>query len=635
MTRTTKRFFTFIVAIIVATTLLLSFGANDVAYAETFGGKEYSSFWYYDSLSIENAKAVIATWDLSKVTSPVIIACIDTGITASHELFDGVLTRNAYGELLGYNSYAAIQSGITDTMDVSDESSGHGTKVAGVMAMLIRELGLQNYIKIYPIKANTPTRDTFSIDSVVNAINWATSDNVKASVINMSLSAPNRNDYVVWKTNEDLKYTITKASESAVLVAATGNGDKEKGISTGIDSAITEFYPAAHDGVLGVMGYGKDGEIYSTSNYGSVYDVVAPEREIYTARSGRSTYENFDGTSAAAPFVSVAAALLKLRYIVEGELTIEDGEQKPSGVNFETMLFSLSSRTVTKGANTFCTLNFENVVSQDFSSTDYHYQTPSEIAITGDGTLGEKEYYDTYVERADEIKTISFIATIKPLGKTDPVLEEAIEWYVREMKIGEEEDEVLSEQRVGNGTKYDFFAPHGGDYEIEARLKYGEQEIKSARKVHVEYLPYLAGEVRVTTADHAGDDVSVAPSSATIFANHDIALGLTGVEYVDQTVEIKWFANGEEIEQTGASIRFAPKKVGTYVISAQYGNRAEITGVYTFTLTVKPTMSNPTYIALVVVGGLLVVGGVAAAVTVPIAKKKKATIAKEQEQKEE
>ena len=622
MTKTTKKFLVLIVAIIVATVFLLPLGANDVAYAETFGGKEYSSLWYYDSMNLQDAKAVIATWDLSKVTTPIIIACIDTGITASHELFNGVLTRNANGDLLGYNSYAAIHEGVSDTVNISDESSGHGTKVAGVMAMLIRELGLQNYIKIYPIKANTPTKDTFSIESVINALDWATGDSVKASVINMSLSAAGSGDTAVWKTSESLQYALTKASKTAVLVAAAGNNST--------NSNLTDYYPAAHEGVLGVMGYGKDGEIYSTSNYGTAYDIVAPEREIYTSRSSGSTYDYFDGTSAAAPLVSVAAALLKLRYIIEGNLTIENGEQKPSGVNFETMLSNLTSRAVTKGTNSFCTLDFEKVVAQDFSNTDYHYQSPTAIAITGDGTLGTEEYYDAYVQRADEIQEISFIATIKPLGKTNPVLEEAVEWYVREIKIDEVEDEVLSEQRVGNGTKYGFVAPHGGDYEIEARLKYGEQEIKSARKVHVEYLPYLAGEVRVTLNGHETDGVDNAPSSKVIYADQPVIFGLTGIDYVDQSVEIKWFVNGEEVDFIGTTFKFEPKKAGTYVISAKYGNRAEITGSYTFTLTVKPVMTNPTYISLVVVGGVLVAGGIAAGVAIPVLKKKKAS-AKTQE----
>ena len=627
MTKTAKRLFVLLVAILVAAVFCLPLGRADVAYADSYGGVEFESLWYYDNLNIAEAKQIVSKWDLTKVTSPVVIACIDTGITAGHELFDGVLTRNESGVLLGYNSYAAIHGEVYDTVDLTDESSYHGTRVAGVMAMLIRELGLQNYIKIYPIKANTPTRDSFPIDSVVNALDWATGDKVRASVVNMSLSASEKGETSVWKTNETLKYGLAKASQTAVIVAAAGNNSSS--------SETEAFFPAAHDGVLGVMGYGKSGEMYSTSNYGDLYDVVAPERGIYTSLSGKSTYTSvtdtdknaFNGTSAAAPIVSVAAALLKLRYIVEGKLTIENGEQKPSGVNFETMLSNLESAKVSKGEQEYCTIEFDKVLTQDFEHTDYKYQPPTEITATSDGKIGDGDYSDAYVMRANEIKTLAFLATIKPIGKTNPALEEAVEWYLREVKIGEFEDEVLSETRVGNGIRYEFTAPHGGDYEVEARLKYGERVLTTFKKVHVEYLPYLAGEVRVTTLGHEGEYVADAPSEGAIYAGDDVTFALTGIEFVDKTRPIKWFVNGEEVKNgeqtyTGTTFKFAPNEAGEYVVSAQYDDRLPISGAYTFKLTVKPTVSNPLYISLIVVGGVLVVGCAVLAIVFFVHKRK-------------
>lgn len=624
------------VAILIAAVFALPFCSFGVADAATFGGVEYCDLWYYDALNIEAAKQVIATWDLSKVTSPVIIACIDTGINAKHQVFDGVLTRNSEGMLLGYNSFEAVYGGGVDgQVNVTDEMSMHGTKVAGVMAMLIRELGLENYIKIYPIKANTPDNDSFRIDSVINAIEWATSDKVKASVVNMSLSASEKGTTITWKTSETLKYTLVNAARNAVLVAASGNTS-----AGGLDSETTAFYPAAHDGVLGVMGYDTDKKVYSTSNFGGAYDIVAPERGIYSATSGTQQYtsrdENdsnaFNGTSAAAPFVSVAAALLKLRFIVEGKLTVNDGEQNPSGVAFESMLSNLDAPKIVKGTYNFCSLDLYRVVAQDFSNTDYNYFPPSEIEVAGNGTLGTEEYYDAYVQRADELAPITFLATIKPLGKTNPGLEEIVEWYLKEVKIGEFESTVVSEKMVGNGLRYVFVAPHGGDYEIEARLKYNGVELKSMHKVHVEYLPYLAGEVRVTALGHEHDSVDVAPSTATIYANEKFALTLTGIEYVDQSVEIKWFVNGVQVADgenaySGTTFEFVPNGAGTYIISAKYGNRAEIGGDYVFTVVVKPTISNPLYISLIAVGGGVVVIGIGAGVAFALVNKKKEEIA--------
>ena len=170
-----------VVALVVAAVLALSFSDAGVAYADSFGGKEYSALWYADSLDIATAKAVIATWNLDELKkNPIIIACIDTGINASntggHSLFDNVLTRDSNGNLLGWNSYTAVYDGPSALMNVTDEDSLHGTKVAGVMAMLIKELGLQDCIKIYPIKANTPGNDTFKLECVINAIERASSE---------------------------------------------------------------------------------------------------------------------------------------------------------------------------------------------------------------------------------------------------------------------------------------------------------------------------------------------------------------------------------------------------------------------------------------------------------------------------
>ena len=245
-TKSTSRILILFVAAIVAAVCVLPFGTQGVAYADTYGGTEYSSLWYADSLHVAEAKQVVSTWNLQGI-SPIIIACVDTGINEKHELFSKTLTRKADGTLLGYNSYAAANEIEKDLGKLTDENSLHGTNVAGIMAMLILELGLEDYIKIYPIKANTPNSNEFSVDSVVEAINWASGDSIKADVINLSLAieasaTKNKSWYL---DDKGLLTAIENASKNSVLVAAAGNK------STDSDAAL--FYPAAHDGVLSVM----------------------------------------------------------------------------------------------------------------------------------------------------------------------------------------------------------------------------------------------------------------------------------------------------------------------------------------------------------------------------------------------
>ena len=627
----------------------MSFSDAGVAYADSFGGKEYSALWYAGSLDIATAKAVIATWDLDELKkNPIIIACIDTGINASntggHSLFDNVLTRDSNGNLLGWNSYTAVYDGPSALMNVTDEDSLHGTKVAGVMAMLIKELGLQDCIKIYPIKANTPGNDTFKLECVINAIERASSEAVGASVINLSLAIQGSGKGEEWRTSQTLQKAIKDAAKSAVVVAAANNNSKDSATST-------PYYPAAHEGVLGVMALGKSGDsLYTTSNYGGAYDIVAPGENIYTSTTAVGTVSNYDyfsGTSAASPFVSVAAALLKLRYIQEGKLKVENGVQTPSGVKFETMLSNLDSARVTKGDYSFRTLDLGKVLTQDFSSTQYDYVTPTEITLEGDGIYGSGDYSQVYYQRADEIVPINFTATLLPLGKTNPSLDTNVEWRVKEIRETDEDEEENFNDELqkpygwtwGHGLDFVFIAPHGGDYIVTAVLQVENNTLSASQRIHIEYLPYYAGNVRVTTKDHASDFVDDAPSTATIYANQRIDFSLTGIEYVDQTVGIRWYVNGEEVKNktNGETyinnvLYFAPKKAGTYVISAQYGNRGEIVGEYTFTLVVKPTMANPEYISMVCVGGVLVI---AAVVCIPLVLSKRKLAAKSSEEKSE
>ena len=115
--------------------------------AGSYGGEQAESLWYYqsDALGLYDAKEIVDGWkDRLAGSKPVVIAVVDTGITAAHELFDGVLLRNSAGEVLGDNSTVADGAG---TVDISDTSSGrHGNAVAGVIAMLIHEFELENYI---------------------------------------------------------------------------------------------------------------------------------------------------------------------------------------------------------------------------------------------------------------------------------------------------------------------------------------------------------------------------------------------------------------------------------------------------------------------------------------------------------
>lgn len=181
-----------LVAILVASVFCIALYPS-TADALSWGGKDTAELWYYAEsfLDVANAKQAVADWDLSKVKEPVVIAVIDTGIDVGHELFDGVLVKNADGDILGYNAYTGADS--EGNVNIGDTSNKHGSQVAGIIAMLIKEFGLEDYVKIYPIKANTTGSDSFNFAVLAKALDWAV-DNAGASVINMSLGR-SKKDY--------------------------------------------------------------------------------------------------------------------------------------------------------------------------------------------------------------------------------------------------------------------------------------------------------------------------------------------------------------------------------------------------------------------------------------------------------
>lgn len=591
-----------------------------------YGDKNAEELWYYQegALNLFGAKAVVDTWDKSKL-SPVIIAVADTGIDVAHELFEGVLYQEN-GEAVGYSTQtksAAKGTELADNVTVGTNNDKHGNSVAGIIAMEIKELGLQDYIKIYPIKANDlisggKNENTFSIASIVEAINRA--HEIGAEVLNLSLGihVKDMSFTVDWKTDPDLLYAIEAVREEMLIVAAAGNGD-----SDGNDSAndTKRFYPAANDSILGVMSYGKDGDLMKNSNYGSYYELAAPGQEIYTAYGAiGNTYHNISGTSAAAPSASLAAALLKLRFQAEGK-------EKPNGSNTFRMMKNLSGRKTAKGNYSIKCLDFYTVVTQDFENS-ISYSAPAKIEISHNGGHGNGYYYDYISMRANRVNTITFIAKINPYGEVSPDLYDSIEWVLRKGDLGIDGDEEteggddVEEEVIGRGGKFDYTAKIYGDTKIYARLNYGSAVLKSKEQgIHIEYLEYYVGSVRVTFAENAHESVKDAPSSGVLYSTEVTTFSLTGIDYVDQSVPITWFVNGKEAGQ-GVTFDFKPSKAGKYIITAKYGDRKEISNDFVFTAEVKPFILRPLDLSMLIIGLAVAIAAIAVAVVILVKRKR-------------
>jgi serine protease len=198
--------------------------------------------------------------------------------------------RPTVGDVNGFNTFD--RNG-----DVRDDW-GHGTEVAGVIGAAPASAGtgvsgVAQNVRLMAVKV-LDRNGVGSTATVVAGMRYALRHG--ARVINLSLAGPNR--------SRALEDEIRAAQADGVfVVTAAGN--------YGRDLAAVPAYPAsyAEPNVIGVASTGSTGELSGFSNRGGPVSLAAPGEEILT--TARGGYESFYGTSAAAPHVAGAIALLR------------------------------------------------------------------------------------------------------------------------------------------------------------------------------------------------------------------------------------------------------------------------------------------------------------------------------------
>lgn len=257
-------------------------------------------------------KGVDARWpgeaalkDLGNGTE-VIVAVIDSGLDMSHPEFADRLYKG--------------KDFLDDAAMIDD--MGHGTHVAGIIAANADGVGTQGLtpksVKILPLKVlnqkvqgfvykknpNDPNdRGRVITDIIADAIAFAIQS--KASVINMSLGWPQ-----LVNSPRVMRALDLAAEKGVLIVAGSGNNNKD-----------VPVWPCSHPTVLCVGAMDNQGKLTEFSNHGGKVDLVAPGEWIVStnprtleSRTLRvQGYEAKNGSSQAAPFVTAAAALLKLQ----------------------------------------------------------------------------------------------------------------------------------------------------------------------------------------------------------------------------------------------------------------------------------------------------------------------------------
>lgn len=217
----------------------------------------------------------------------VVVAVLDTGVSA-HAAFAARLRTDGFNFVDGNADTTDGPNGIDDNgNDVIDEKTGHGTMVAGLVALVAPDA------QILPIKVLN-SDGTGTTSGVAEGIRYAVEHG--ADVINLSLYCPLESEIV----NE----AIEDATHAGVVVVA---GMPNQG-------RRSEVWPAVRSQVLSVTAVDDTDHLASFADHYPLVKLCAPGVHVYSTLPG-DEYGYGDGTSFSTAWVSGAAALVRGRTV--------------------------------------------------------------------------------------------------------------------------------------------------------------------------------------------------------------------------------------------------------------------------------------------------------------------------------
>lgn len=223
---------------------------------------------------------VSKAWDLTRGSSSVIVAIVDSGIDDAHPDLAGQTTPGV-----------SIVGGSTI------DTSGHGEYVAGTVGETANNgIGAAGYCwtcRLMPVKV-TSSGSAYDSD-IASGITWATDHG--ARVINVSYAGTSASSTL----NSAVSYAT---SHGAIVVAAAGNS-----------GCNCVNYPAGSPGAIAVAASDQADNLMTYSDWGSWVQVAAPTGDITTWLKDPSTgapygYGPVGGTSISSPVVAGIIGLM-------------------------------------------------------------------------------------------------------------------------------------------------------------------------------------------------------------------------------------------------------------------------------------------------------------------------------------
>ena len=253
------------------------------------------------------------------------VAILDTGIDPDHPDVAGNIAEcvNTLGD---------------EPADGFEDLNGHGTMIAGTIAAIANGEGVVGVVPDIRLYVARFRRDLLiapvdgKVPDLCEAMAWCIQKQV--DVINMSFSTwfpvYDENGDIVYEDGKPVKdrplhdpdfHGLVKEAEAAGIImvaAATNDGERIIDWHEGDEVTLEHRFPASYQQVIAVsMTARRSGGKPSTrdylaygSNYGPVIELAAPGSSIDTTTLYGKYTNTFGGTSAAAPHVVGAAALV-------------------------------------------------------------------------------------------------------------------------------------------------------------------------------------------------------------------------------------------------------------------------------------------------------------------------------------
>ena len=346
-----------------------------------------SSTWAYSFTEADTTVNYFKNKNLNNIT----VGIVDSGIDYTHSMLKSRIIRTN------------VNFSTTGLKDNEIDDEGHGTSCAGIIAQCT-----PSNVKLAGFKAGNSDGKIY-VSALLCTFEYILNMSNKPDILNMSFGGYGEPNPIETNLLKELK-------ESGItLIASAGNENLDTADST----------PANDENVFAVSAFDPKGEKCTFSNYGETVDMAAPGINIYTTSIGGNFEYNFSGTSASAPFVSAAAAVVLM----------QDNTKTPDEV-FKTLKTSAFNRNrpsdrLWAGAGL---LNFTNLIesSDRKSEVSFNYKSGeyqdtikvelsctdklnTKIVYTTDGTLPSSSNGTTYKNAIEITDQANIIAAAFPI----------------------------------------------------------------------------------------------------------------------------------------------------------------------------------------------------------------------------